>query len=120
MEELSSFSRGFGSSICGMSVLRWMIPPVFLFYLGCELIHIYTREILSAECPIRRYRYAVYSVQFRSELRHSLEASVLVSRFDRSLNKVFKSGEAHVVGLGTPKTEPKVAIFCRSLLSRQS
>ena len=69
--------------MCGMSVLRWMIPPVFLFYLGCEPIHIYTREILSAECPIRRYRYAVYSVQFRSELRHSLEESVLVSRFDR-------------------------------------
>ena len=43
---LSDFSGG-----GVVSVLRWMIPPVFLFYLGCELIHIH-KEILSAEYPI--------------------------------------------------------------------
>jgi hypothetical protein len=39
-----------------MSVLRWVIPPVFQFYLGCELILIYTRKFYrpSASAPLCR------------------------------------------------------------------
>src|SRR5256714_12391340 len=58
---------GFSGGGDGMSVLRWMIPPVFLFYLGCELILIYTRKFYRPSVPSRRCRYAAYSAQSRSE-----------------------------------------------------
>jgi len=43
-EICQTFPPGGVDLVCGMSVLRWAIPPVFLFYLGCELILTYTRK----------------------------------------------------------------------------